>query len=211
MKGFISGSLHASSADIFLEMIVITLGMVSVFYSALATLQLRSEEVAGHAELLLSTSVGRVRWIVSHLIFALVGTVIVLAAGGFCMGLVRWLSSGDVAAFPRVFIGTLLHAPAAWVLIGVAQLLFGIVPRFAVATTWVALLYVQLIGEVLGPVLLGPTYRYGVINALQPFYWVPRITSGGIFTATPELLLIGLFILLISAGLLTFQRRNMES
>ena len=34
---------------------------------------------------------------------------------------------------------------------------------------------------------------------------------GGAFTATPELLLIGLSILLISAGLLTFQRRNMES
>lgn len=146
-----SGSPNASSADIFLEMIVITLGMVSVFYAALATLQLRSEEVAGHAELVLSTPVGRRRWIVSHLVFTLVGTMIILAAGGFFMGLVRWLSSGDVSAFPRVFTGTLLHAPAAWVLIGAALLLFGIVPRFAVAMTWVALLYVQLIGEVLFP------------------------------------------------------------
>jgi putative exporter of polyketide antibiotics len=154
-------------------------GMVSIFYSALVTLQLRSEEVAGRAELLLSTPVGRVRWIASHLLFALPGTVIVLAAGGFFLGLVRGLSSGDIAVFPRVFAGTLLHAPAAWVLIGVALLLFGIAPRFAVAMTWVALLYVQLIGEVLGPILLGPTYRYWVINALQPFYWVPRITSGG--------------------------------
>ncbi|WP_242527401.1 ABC transporter permease [Ktedonosporobacter rubrisoli] len=206
-----SGNPHASSADIFLEMIVITLGMVSVFYSAFAVLRLRSEEVAGHAELLLSTTVGRIRWIASHLVNALVGTVIILAAGGFFMGLVRWLSSGDVAAFPRVFTGALLHAPAAWVLIGAALLLFGIVPRFAVAMTWVVVLYVQLIGEVLGPIFLGPTYRYSVINALQPFHWVPRIASGGVLTATPELLLTGLSILLITAGLVTFQRRNVGS
>lgn len=206
-----SGSPHARSADIFLEMIVITLGMVSVFYSALATLQLRSEEVAGHAELVLSTPVGRMRWVASHLICTLVGTVIILAAGGFFLGLVRWLSSGDIAACQHVFAGTLLHAPAAWVLIGAALLLFGIVPRFVGAMTWVVVVYVQLIGEVLGPILLGPAYRYSVINALQPFYWVPRITSGGAFSATPELLLTGLSLLLITAGLLTFQRRNMES
>ncbi len=206
-----SGSPHARSADIFLEMIVSTLGMVSVFYAALATLQLRREEVAGHAELLLSTPVGRIRWAASHLLFTLGGTVIILAAGGFFMGLVRWRWSGDVAAFPRVFTGVLLHAPAAWVLIGVALLLFGIVPRFAVAMTWVALLYVQLIGEVLGPIVLGPAYRYSVINALQPFHWVPRITSGGAFTATPLLMLTGLAILLIAVGLLTFQRRNIGS
>src|SRR5579884_42791 len=109
-----SGSLHARSADIFLEMIVITLGMVSVFYAALATLQLRSEEMAGHVELLLSTPVERRRWVASHLLFTLPGTVLILAAGGFFLGLVRWLSSGDGAAFPRVFTGALLHAPAAW-------------------------------------------------------------------------------------------------
>lgn len=137
--------------------------------------------------------------------------MVILAAGGFFLGLGRWLSSGDVAAFPRVFTGALLHAPAAWVLIGAALLLFGIVPRFAVAMTWVALLYLQLIGEVLGPIVLGPAYRYSVINALQPFHWVPRITSGGAFTATPELLLTGLSLLLITAGLLTFQHRNMGS
>lgn len=206
-----SGSPHARSADIFLEMIVITLGMVSVFYSAFAMLQLRSEEVAGHAELVLSTAVGRMRWIASHLVIALVGTVIILASGGFFMGLVRGLSSGDFSTLLRVFTGTLLHAPAAWVLTGTALLLFGIVPRFAVAMTWVVVLYVQLIGEVLGPILLGPMYRYSVLNALQPFHWVPRITSGGAFTTTPLLGLTGLSILLIIAGLVMFQRRNVGS
>jgi ABC-2 type transport system permease protein len=206
-----SGSPDAGSADIFLEMIVITLGMVSVFYSALATLQLRSEEVAGHAELVLSTTVGRMRWIASHLVIVLVGTVIILAAGGFCMGLVRGLSSGDFSSFARVFIGTLLHAPAAWLITGAALLLFGIMPRFVVAMIWVVVLYVQLIGEVLGPILLGSMYRYSLINALQPFHWVPRITSGGAFTPVPLLGLTGLSILLIIVGLAIFQRRTISS
>lgn len=74
-------------------------------------------------------------------------------------------------------------ARAAWLLTGTVLLLFGIVPRFAVAITWVALLYVQLIGEVLGPILLGPTYRYSAEadaarSASALFF------DGGIFSST---------------------------
>lgn len=137
------------------------MGMTVIFYSALATLRLRSEEVAGRAELILSTTVGRVRWIISHVTFSLVRTAVVMAAGGGCMGLAYGLGSGNLATdFSRVLAGTLLHVPAAWVLSGVAVLLFGIFPRFAVAITWVVVLYVLLIGEVLGPILLGPAYSY---------------------------------------------------
>jgi len=203
-----SGSPNASIVNIFLEIVIISLAPVATFYSALATLRLRSEEVSGRAELVLSTSVSRVRWVASHLVFSFLGTGVILAAGGGMMGLVYGLISGNLAELPRVLAGILLHLPAVWLLAGIAVLLFGCLPRFAAAITWVVLLYVQLIGEFLGPVLIGSAYRYQVVNAFQPFHWVPKITSGGVFTAVPLLMLLGLTILLTATGLLAFQRRD---
>jgi ABC-2 type transport system permease protein len=213
-----SGSPEASIVDIFLELIIVSLAMTAAFYPVLATLRLRAEEVAGGAELVLSTAVGRATWAISHLALSLLGTVAVLAAGGAALGLAHGLGRANVAMelgrdnvateLGRVLVGALLHVPAAWLLAGIALLLFGALPRYAVAIAWAVLLYVQLIGEVLGPVFLGPAYSYQVANGLQSFHWIPKITSGGELTATPLLVLTGLTALLVATGLGAFRRRD---
>jgi ABC-2 type transport system permease protein len=110
----------------------------------------------------------------------------------------------------RTLLGVLLEAPAAWVLGGLAMFVFGTLPRFAGAITWAALIYVQLIGEVLGPIILGSTYRFQLANALQPFHWVPKITSGAPFTPLPILVLVCLAGGLIATGIVAFRRRDVS-
>jgi ABC-2 type transport system permease protein len=206
-----SGSPDASIGDIFLEMISISMGMTAAFYTALSLLQLRSEEIAGHAELLLATPASRAAWVASHLVFALLGTLAILAAGGAALGIVYGVTNGNLAdALSRTLLGVLLEAPAAWVLGGLAMFVFGTLPRFAGAITWAALIYVQLIGEVLGPIILGSTYRFQLANALQPFHWVPKITSGAPFTPLPILVLVCLAGGLIATGIVAFRRRDVS-
>jgi ABC-2 type transport system permease protein len=67
---------------------------------------------------------------------------------------------------------------------------------------------VQLVGEVLGPVFLGPTYSYQVANALQPFHWIPKLVSGGELNAAPLLVLTGLTVVCVASGLGAFRRRD---
>lgn len=204
-----SGSPQASISDIFLEIIIVSFGMTAAFYPALTVLRLRSEEAAGYAELLLSTAAGRMRWALSHLFLALLGTTLILATGGVVLGLGRGMQNGDIQAqVARVLLACLLHVPAAWILGGAALLFFGALPRFAAALTWAALLYVQLIGEVLGPIFFGQSYRYQVVNGLQPFHWVPKISSGAALSIAPIAALLSLGMLLIAGGLFLFQRRD---
>jgi polyether ionophore transport system permease protein len=207
-----SGSAQASIVDIFLELIVVSLAMTAAFYPVLATLRLRGEETAGRAELVLSTAVSRVRWATSHLAIALLGTIAVLAVGGAVLGLMQVLVRGDaVSMIVRVLGGALLHVPAAWLLGGLAMLLIGAVPRHAVVIAWAALLYVQLIGEVFGPVFLGPAYSYQIANAFQPFHWIPKTTSGGELLLVPLLVLLCGTAILLGLGLATFRRREMTA
>jgi ABC-2 type transport system permease protein len=207
-----SGNPQAGIVDIFLELIIVTLAMTAAFYPVLATLRLRAEEVAGRAELVLSTALGRVPWAASHLALSMLGTIAVLAAGAAALGLAYGLSRDNAAMeLGRVLVGALLHVPAAWLLAGIALLLFGALPRYATGIAWAVLLYVQLIGEVLGPVFLGPAYSYQVANGLQPFHWIPKITSGGELTLTPLLVLTGLTALLVAAGLGAFRRRDITA
>jgi putative exporter of polyketide antibiotics len=50
------------------------------------------------------------------------------------------LAANDVAhELPRLFVRTLETLPAIWVMVGIATLLFGFLPRFASAGTWAAL------------------------------------------------------------------------
>jgi ABC-2 type transport system permease protein len=93
-----SGTPEASIVDIFLELVVVSLGMSVAFYPVLATLRLRDEEVAGRAELVLSTTVSRGRWAASHVGPALLGTIAVMATGGAALGLAHGLAANDAAA-----------------------------------------------------------------------------------------------------------------
>ncbi|MFD0471103.1 ABC transporter permease [Nonomuraea thailandensis] len=83
-----TASPEATMTDAYLWLIVLSLGYVSALYPLLALLRLRNEETTGHAELLLSAPVSRLRWVTGHLLFALAGTVLILAAAGLTMGLV---------------------------------------------------------------------------------------------------------------------------
>jgi putative exporter of polyketide antibiotics len=57
-------------------------------------------------------------------------------------------------------------------------------------------------------VLLGPAYSYQVANGLQPFHWIPKITSGGELILAPLVVLTGVTALLVATGLGAFRRRD---
>lgn len=137
-----SGSPTARLSDVYIELILISLGMTVTLYTALAALRLRAEEVAGHAELVLTTTVSRTRWVVGHVVWATLGTAVVMASGGAVFGLVDGLLNGNlVTELPRVLVGALVYMPAAWVLGGLVVFAFGTAPRYAVALAWASFIY----------------------------------------------------------------------
>lgn len=180
-------------------------GVISAGYAVQAALRMRDEESAGHAEVLLSTAVHRLGWAGSHLVFALLGPAVALAAEGLAAGLTYGLIAGDVGGqLPGILAAPLAQLPAVWVLAAVAVLLFGALPRFA-QLAWGALAVCLLL------LLVGTSLQFDQwVLDLSPFTHVPHL-PGGDLSWTPIVVLTVVAALIGTAGLLSLRRRDIPA
>ncbi|HSV67844.1 MAG TPA: ABC transporter permease [Mycobacteriales bacterium] len=191
-----------SIVDSYLATSMGIVGLLAAVYAVQAALRLRSEETSQRAEPVLATRVGRIRWAASHLIFAAVGTAVVLAAGGLAAGVVHGLRTGDLGGqLPRVFGGALVQLPAIWVLAGIAVVLFGLAPRL-VQVSWGAVVVCVLLGQV-GPLL---SLSHWLMDA-SPFTHLPKLPGASLDT-TPLVWLVGIAVAFTAAGLTGLRRRD---
>ncbi|MCI4063713.1 ABC transporter permease [Micromonospora sp. R77] len=195
----------AGMADAYLGVSLSLAGWAAAGFGIQAALRMRAEETAGRAEPLLATGVHRSRWLLAHLTFALLGPAVVLAVTGFATGLAYGISIHDVAGqLPRMVGAGLAQLPAAWVLTGLAVLLYGLLPRLA-PTAWAVLAVCVLLGQ------LGAVLKLGQwLLDLSPFTHTPQVLSPN-WHATPLWLLTALALLLATTGLTTFTRRDIPT
>ncbi|MFI6355658.1 ABC transporter permease [Streptomyces sp. NPDC050743] len=182
--------------DAFLAAMVGMLGLVAALYVVSSVLRLSGEETSGRAEPVLATAVGRLRWAAGHLIIAFGGSALLmlLAGLGFAVGYGRQIGP--------VLGACLLQVAAVWVIGGVAVLLFGVLPRGAVAA-WGVAGAVLLIGWI-GPALNAPR----AVLDLSPFGHLPKLPGGGMEWG-PVLVLLGLAAVLVAGGLAGVRRRDL--
>ena len=166
-------------------------------------MRLRSEETAGRAESVLATALSRTGWAASHLVLALVGSAVMLAAAGFGNGLTYGISIGDLGEVPRLTAAALAYLPAMWVLVGVTMLLFGFAPR-AVLVAWGALALCLVVGF-LGQLLGLPEW----MRNLSPFEHVPSVPAAG-FELAPLLALTAIAAALLVGGITAFRHRDIS-
>jgi len=188
--------------EAFLAQIAGIFGMVAAFYGVQAALRARGEEVVTRVEPLLATAVTRWRFAVSHLVFALLGTAVVLAVAGLAAGIAHGLRAGDVAGYAgEMLAATLVQLPAIWLVVGVAAVLFGFAPRRVAAAWAVAAGFVLL--ALFGPVLgLDP-----LLVEASPFSHIPKLPVDDLVIA-PLAWLTLIAAALLAAGLAAFRRRD---
>ncbi len=195
---------NAPAGDSFFMIFLVVLGYVATIYAILAALKMQSEENELHADAILATSVSRLQWAASHLAIALVGTAVLLTAFGLVAGITYGVSMGNVGnELPRVLLASLAYLPAIWIIAGIAVALFGMLPRLTIVS-WGALV-VCLLVEVAGDVKLAG----GSLLDISPFTHVPKILAGD-GSVLPLAVLIILAAVLIVAGLIGFQRRDIS-
>ncbi|TQS46227.1 ABC transporter permease [Cryptosporangium phraense] len=193
---------HQGVTDAYLAAVFGIVGLTIAAYTVQAVLRLHTEEAAQRVEPLLATPVGRLRWALGHLAFAVLGTPLLLLVAGVSGGLVYGLETSDVSGqVPRLTEAALVQTPAAWVLAGFGALLFGLAPR-ASALTWAGLIACFVLLE-LGA-LLG--LSQWLIDA-SPFAHVPKL-PGDAVRAAPLVWLTVIAAALAGAGLAGFRRRD---
>ncbi|MBB5868158.1 ABC-2 type transport system permease protein [Allocatelliglobosispora scoriae] len=191
-------------SDVFLAGCMGIAGTIIAAYAISAALRLRTEEAALRSEPLLATRVSRLGWAGSHLVFALLGPVVAMAAMGLAAGLTYGATTGDIGhELPRSLAGALVQLPAVWLLAGLAVAALGFLPRLAPAVAWVGLGICLLLGQ------LGAALQLGqALLDLSPFTHVPHI-PGGTIAALPLVVLSVIAAGLIGAGLAGLRRRDM--
>jgi ABC-2 type transport system permease protein len=193
---------HKGLVDAYLAAVFGIVGLVAAAYTVQATLRLRGEETSGRVEPLLATPTGRIRWAASHLVFAFLGTALLLVAAGLGGGLAYGSQVHDVGGqVPRLLGASLVQLPAAWVFAGFGAALFGLLPRLS-SLAWAALVVCLLVLD-LGILL---KLNQWVVD-VSPFAHVPKL-PGGAVTATPLVWLSVVAVALTAAGMAGFRRRD---
>jgi ABC-2 type transport system permease protein len=187
--------------ETFLSTALLTSALIAGGFAVSSTLRLRGEETAGTAEAVLATATSRARWGVSHVLVALVGSCLLLAAAGFGLGATYGIVIGDAGEVLRLTGAALAYTPALWVLVAIAFALFGW-RSGAALVAWAAFTAFVVIGF-LGQLLGLPEW----VLDLSPFQHVPAMPAES-FSPVPLLLLTAAAIALVVAGLAGLRHRD---
>ncbi len=194
---------QAAITSAYLAALMLLAGLSAAGYATSSVLRLRAEETGGLAEPLLAAAVGRVRWGLSQLAVAVMGSAVLLAAAGLATGLGYGLRAGSTGPQAARMLGAALaQLPASLVIAGVAVALVGLWPGASVAGAWTALgavVVVDLFGQAL-------QLSHWVLD-ISPFTHAPRL-PGGTVSAAPLLWLCLAAFALSAIGLAALRRRD---
>ena len=194
---------QAAIVNAYLAALMLLAGLAAAGYGVSAVLRLHAEETSGRADPVLSGTSGRVRWGLSHLLVAIVGTAALLAVAGVATGLGYGLRAGGTGTEVARMLGAgLAQLPAALVIVGVAMAAFGLVPEACAGIAWTVLGLVFAL-NIFGQALQLSHWALDI----SPFTHVPRL-PGGTVDAAPLLWLSVLAITLCVIGLAGLRRRD---
>ena len=195
---------QAGITDAYLAAIMSLGGLAAAAYATSAVLRLRAEETGGQAEPLLATAAGRIRWALSHIAVAVVGTAVLLAVAGVAAGLGYGLRTGSAGPeVTRLLGAAMVQLPASLAVAGAAVVLFGLAPRASVAGAW------TVVGVMVLIALFGQVLRLSQwVLDVSPFTHVPKLPGATHTTGAPLLWLSLAVLALAAAGLAGLRRRD---
>lgn len=195
-----------SLEDIFFGAILSLTAIAIGGYVVQALQRLRSEETNGTLEPVLATRVSRQKWMISHLLYASLGGILLLALFGASSAVTYVLASGvawgEVGAITRA---ALTQIPAILVLTSVTAVLFALFPRFVVPASWAVFAFCLLIGQ-FGRSLDLPQ----ILINLSPFSHIPVVISQPLSYA-PLLILSGIALALSTYAVVWFRHRDLAT
>ncbi|HSK26019.1 MAG TPA: ABC transporter permease [Jiangellales bacterium] len=191
--------------DAYLVIVLVMLALLAAAYGISSALRARGEEAAGRAEPVLATATGRSAWLGSHLVIALAGSGLLLVLGGASAGGAYALASAEAGRTVELALAGAVYVPAVWLLVAATALLFGAAPRAAAPLAWALLAYCVVM------TVLAESFGWPEsVRVLSPFEHTPQAPAE-VVTAAPLVLLGGLVVALLAAGLGAFRRRDVAT
>jgi ABC-2 type transport system permease protein len=190
--------------DAFISLEFSILAFITAAYGIVAAHRLATEEADGRLEPVLATSVSRTRYLLSHLVVALVGTTLLTLTQGTSFALASAAQSGATDRIGATIGAAMAYLPAIWLMTGVVVLMFGYVPRLTFVA-WILLVGSLLVSE-LGALLSWPQW----VMDSSPFAHIPKLPAAAM-DWTPVIVLLVIATALMAAGAARFRRRDLAT
>lgn len=194
----------AGSTDLvngFFAVSLVMLGLIATAFSLSSVSRPRSQEDAGHAEMLLATGLTRTRWLMGQLAVCFLGTVVVVGCAGLGIAVGYAAVTGKGSGFERFALPMLAQTVPVLVTTSVAVLLYGVLPR-ALAAGW------ALLGFAVVVLMFGEVFRFpDWLRWLSPFEHL-ALAPAEPFALTPFLVLLAVAAVLTGLGAFAFRRRD---
>lgn len=191
------GSLN----DIFVATFLLYFALLATGFGISAVLRMRSEENQGRLEHLLSHPASRRDWLLSHLIFAFGGALLISLVAGLGLGGAYAATGGGAAEVERALSAALGYYCAVAVLIGCSSAVFAWFPRIGQGIWAFMALNVGVV--MFGPVIGLPSF----VSALSPFDHLSAMPAEQTSFA-PVVTLLALAVVLIGLSIVGFNRRD---
>ena len=198
---FVEQSGAESFVDSFFAVALLIMSLSAAGFAVASAFRTRGEESADRLEQVLATGVTRQRWLLESLAVTVVGSAVVVGAGGFGIGVAYAGVSGDASALVTLTGYSLVYLPAVLVVAALAVLLVGWVPQ-AAPVAWGALGFCFLVGW-LGGLLALPRW----VEEISPFTQTPQVPAQDLHLA-PMLVLLLIAALGTAVGTAGFRRRD---
>lgn len=190
--------------DAFLAAELAILGSIVAAYGISVAGHLHSEEIAGHAEMVLARTTPRWRWATSHFGLALGGVALLMGLAGLSVGLGHALDVGNTRMVGELVLAGLARVPAAWVLTALVMSVFGWAPRFTSLVWGVYVAFVALVE--MGALWNLPAW----LLDLSPFVHSPKL-PGTTDVLVPLTALTLVAFVLAALGYVGWRRRDLAA
>ncbi len=199
-------SISQSSDDInyiFLSVLIAFMGITVAGYVAQGLLRMRSEESTGRIESVLSTGVSRYKWMMSHIMYVLLGAIALTIVSALGIGLTYIITtSAPWDQLWDIIYASLAQITAIAAFAGFVIALFSFMPSLAMPLAWGGFASCIVILQ-LGVVLDLPQW----IIDISPFGHLPAMPADS-FQLAPAAWLTTAGLSLAVLGLIKFRRRD---
>lgn len=189
--------------DLYFSFFLAIFAIAAAGFTIQVLLRARTEEGGGRAEPVLATAVSRPAWLLSHVVVAAVGTLVIMLLAGLATGFSYSLVTGSADRLVDLLIGSVVHVPAVWALGGFVVAATGVLPRWAAALGWGGLVASFVMGQ-LGALFELPQALLNV----SPFTHTPAVPAEDL-SGTPLVALLVVAVGLTVVGVATFRRRDL--
>ncbi len=192
-----------SLTEQFLTMLMSVISMICTIPPLMAMLKLKGEEKKNLTEHLLSRAVSRTRLMGSYLIISVIGGFLMITLAAIGLWAVGNSVMDEGIAIGKLYSAAMVYLPAMWIMIGIAVLFIGFVPKLS-GLTWLYLTYSILV-VYLGGMLQFPEW----MGKLTPFGHIPKLPVEDIDFMKVSMLTI-IAIVLLAVGFIGYNKRDIR-